>query len=365
MTKVGVITIGGRVVGSVEMTVGKLSPTLASYEAADAAPGAVGRSEYDPGMLPTPRHHGGGGHAVRGSGRSTTGPERVGPGDDPRGLEGYIREQAAKNRVDPDAAVRVAKSEGLRDFLGDHGKSGGAFQLYTGGGLGNKFQAETGLNPLDPANEKATIDWAMKNVGKTGWAPWHGARRVGVRDWDGIGGNQPSASSSESTSVTTPYVAGQPGRVPGVDPAAFIMHHTGGGRTPQDIRNTLNSRGLGVEYIMDREGKITRFSGAGAAHMLKGWGRGEELNNNNTVGMEVIAKDDKDVTPAQVAAAKAFIESRYPNTPVMGHGEVNPGHKEADEGMTIVNAIRGDRARQTADAGKHADRSFDPETMAP
>ena len=29
---------------------------------------------------------------------------------------------------------------------------------------------------------------------------------------------------------------------------------------------------------------------------------------------------------------------------MFGHGEVNPGHKEADEGMTIVNAIRRDRA---------------------
>ena len=34
-------------------------------------------------------------------------------------------------------AVRVAMSEGLGKFSGDGGKSGGAFQLYTGGGLGN------------------------------------------------------------------------------------------------------------------------------------------------------------------------------------------------------------------------------------
>ena len=29
---------------------------------------------------------------------------------------------------------------------------------------------------------------------------------------------------------------------------------------------------------------------------------------------------------------------RYPDTPIMGHGEVNPGHKEADEGMTAKRA---------------------------
>jgi hypothetical protein len=35
-----------------------------------------------------------------------------------------------------------------------------------------------------------------------------------------------------------------------------------------------------------------------------------------------------------------------PNTLVYGHGEVNPGHREADEDMTVVNAIRRERAEQ-------------------
>ena len=56
--------------------------------------------------------------------------------------------------------------------------------------------------------------------------------------------------------------------------------------------------------------------------------------------MEVIAKNDKDVTPAQIKAAEEFMRKNYPNTPVFGHGQVNPGHKEADEGMSIVNAGR-------------------------
>jgi hypothetical protein len=43
-----------------------------------------------------------------------------------------------------------------------------------------------------------------------------------------------------------------------------------------------------------------------------------------------------------------FIRENYPSTPVFGHGEVNPGHKEADEGMAIVNAIRQERSNQTA-----------------
>ena len=113
--------------------------------------------------------------------------------DDPRGLSEYIRETAKKYGVDPEVALKVAKSEGLRDFSGDGGKSGGAFQLYTGGGLGNTFKKDTGLDPLDPANEKATIDYALKHAAKNGWKPWHGAAKVGVGEFDGISGGKAAA----------------------------------------------------------------------------------------------------------------------------------------------------------------------------
>jgi hypothetical protein len=134
-----------------------------------------------------------------------------------------------------------------------------------------------------------------------------------------------------------------PGALPaatGEAPAAFIFHHTGGRGTVEGVQETLRDRGLGVEYIMDRNGNITQTGQPGAAHMKTGWGTGAGLSNHNTVGMEVIANDNGDVTPAQVAAATAFIKDKYPSTPVFGHGEVNPGHKEADEGMKIVNNIR-------------------------
>ena len=154
--------------------------------------------------------------------------------------------------------------------------------------------------------------------------------------------------------TTAPAVA--PGAVTaagGAAPQAFIVHHTGGRGDVAGVQNTLRARGLGVQYVMDREGNITQTGGPGSSHMRTGWGAGAGLSNRNTVGMEVIAKDDKDVTPAQVAAAKRFLAERYPNTPVFGHGEVNPGHKEADEGMTIVNAVRNERAANAARAATH------------
>jgi muramidase (phage lysozyme) len=135
--------------------------------------------------------------------------------------------------------------------------------------------------------------------------------------------------------------------VGGNAPKAFIMHHTGGRGTLQGVLDTLRKRGLGVQYIMDRDGMIHQVGGPGEHNIMAGWGpQGAGLSNQNIVGMEVIANDDSDITPAQVASAQQFIRTYYPNTPVYGHGQVNPGHKQATEGMTIVNAINADRKQQ-------------------
>jgi len=133
---------------------------------------------------------------------------------DPRGMAGYIRETAKRYGIDPEVALKVAKSEGLSSFRsGVRTKSGkeepswGAFQLYTGGGLGNQFQKETGLDPSDPANEKATIDYALKTAAKVGWGPWHGAKNTGIKQWEGIGGGgetAKTAAGTETASADTP-----------------------------------------------------------------------------------------------------------------------------------------------------------------
>ena len=231
------------------------------------------------------------------------------------------------------------------------------------GGLGNEFQKETRLNPLDPKNEKATIDYALKNVGKTGWGPYHGAARVGIGRREGIGvpNGQTAGPGTGSGAGQTPAASAGgdfPPRTPGVDPAAFIMHHTGGRGTVAGVQNTLRQRGLGVEYVMDREGNIVATGDAGSSHMRTGWGpMGKGLSNRNTVGMEIIAKNDADVTPAQAAAAARFMAERYPNTPVFGHGQVNPGHKEADEGMTAVGAVNAQRAALMARSRQQLDKS--------
>lgn len=128
----------------------------------------------------------------------------------------------------------------------------------------------------------------------------------------------------------------------------FIIHHTGGGSNVDQVINTFKERNLASQFVIDRQGGIFRTlpEGAKGQHIIQGSGLGEGLSNSNTLGVEVIAKNDADVLRSQVEAAKRLVSyesSRYgfdPRTQVFGHGEVNPGHKEATEGLTIANAIR-------------------------
>lgn len=132
----------------------------------------------------------------------------------------------------------------------------------------------------------------------------------------------------------------------------LTLHHTGGRGDPSSVVNTLNQRGLGVQYIMDRNGKIFQ-TGADAqiqSHMRNAQ-NGSGLSNANTLGMEVIAKNDADVTEAQRLAGVEWIknmQAKYPGIGdnVYGHGELNR-HKQETEGMSIVNAYR--NQQQTPD----------------
>jgi hypothetical protein len=165
---------------------------------------------------------------------------------DPRGLEPYIRERATNYGIDPDVALRVAHSEGLRQFnSGIPGeKSYGAFQLHIGGGLGDEFRRDTGLDPSDPTNERATIDYALKRAAQVGWGPWHGAKNTGIGEWEGISPESPVGvlQSPSGQPTLPPYQGAAPG-MPGtmaanVPPTAgqpsgqFGRDHVGGGGGP-------------------------------------------------------------------------------------------------------------------------------------
>jgi|GEM_PF-2837003 len=128
-------------------------------------------------------------------------------GADPRGLSDFIRSEAARMGIDPNVALRVAGSEGLGSFTGDNGSSFGAFQLHRGGiakggnavgGMGDDFFRQTGLDPSNPANERAGITFALEQAKRMGWAPFHGAARAGIGRFEGIGANDNAGLSART-----------------------------------------------------------------------------------------------------------------------------------------------------------------------
>lgn len=123
-------------------------------------------------------------------------------------LEQIIRDSAARNGIDPEIAVRVARSEGLAPGVwqsnarknGLREPSYGPFQLLVGGGdtgfpegLGNAFIKATGLDPRDQATAPQQIDFALKTAAQDGWRQWYGAKNAGIGRWQGI---KPGARSA-------------------------------------------------------------------------------------------------------------------------------------------------------------------------
>ena len=145
------------------------------------------------------------------------------PDTDVGGLEAYIRESATKRGIDPEVAVKVARSEGLApgvwqsNVINKAGKretSYGPFQLLVGGGLGDKFQKVYGKSPSDPSTARDQIDFALDEAATGGWSPWYGAAKVGVGARTGLEkaralGYQPKQVASIDPSIGMPDAAGQ------------------------------------------------------------------------------------------------------------------------------------------------------------
>jgi hypothetical protein len=143
-------------------------------------------------------------------------------------MTGYIRQAASARGIDPEIAVRVARSEGLAPNVwqsnvinkrGQRETSYGPFQLLVGGGLGDKFQKMYGASPADKSTWRKQIDFALDEAATGGWSPWYGAAKVGVGRRTGLDraralGYQPSAPAPSPTvaSGLTPDVLQQWGQ---------------------------------------------------------------------------------------------------------------------------------------------------------
>lgn len=138
-------------------------------------------------------------------------------------IEAYIRQAAARRGIDPDIAVRVARSEGglsnpvqqsLAKRNGVREPSFGPYQLLIGGGntgfpagMGNDA-LKAGIDPRDPNQWQRGVDFALDRASKNGWGSWYGAKAAGINNMDGIGGAKGVTLNSvpASSGYVDPYV---------------------------------------------------------------------------------------------------------------------------------------------------------------
>lgn len=153
--------------------------------------------------------------------------------------EAFIRASARSLGIDPDVAMRVAKSEGFYSFKSQipGEQSFGAFQLHvTPGGrgraVGDQFRERTGLDPSDPTNERETILFALQWAKSHGWRNFHGAARVGVGEREGIGGGDVTIGQIVLPNVTDAqgFARDLPGAM-----------RNGSNRSARDIANNANT----------------------------------------------------------------------------------------------------------------------------
>ena len=117
--------------------------------------------------------------------------------------------------------------------------------------------------------------------------------------------------------------------------SVFVIHHTGGHSSAEGTYKVFYGRGLPAQYVIDRQGRIHRFLPDGA----RGWHAGPNYNGRS-LGVEVIAFNDKDVLPVQVEAAVRLANYLgFKKSEVVGHGEISKD-KQPTEGKTIVDRIR-------------------------
>lgn len=127
------------------------------------------------------------------------------------------------------------------------------------------------------------------------------------------------------------------------NPNALVIHHTAGRGTADGVIQTFRERGYPAHFIIDREGTLVQVLG----DMQKGKHAGSAvpgIDNSNSWGVEIIAKNDADITPQQAETAvklEQYLATNYGLNPnrVFGHGELT-GRKEASEGQTVTSLLR-------------------------
>jgi hypothetical protein len=138
------------------------------------------------------------------------------------------------------------------------------------------------------------------------------------------------------------------------NPAGIVFHHTAGRGTPEGVMAALNAQKYAVHYIIDRDGRIHQSLPTSQYGIHTGVSQIPGIDNRSTLGVEIIANNDQDVTPAQIEASRrlyAHLQSQYPKMQAYGHGELST-NRLPDEGYRAVMAIRGPEGQWRPSGGR-------------
>ena len=118
--------------------------------------------------------------------------------------------------------------------------------MHIGGGLGDTFRRMTGKNPADPHNELALDRFALDQAKQGGWAPWHGAARIGVHGRYGMDYHGPVAGAPpQSRTVSPGRPAGKQGATMARLQPIVIQTHLDGKMVAE---NTVHHLVAGMEH---------------------------------------------------------------------------------------------------------------------
>lgn len=122
-------------------------------------------------------------------------------------MENIIKTEAKLRNIPADVALTVFGGEGLnsttyqsqiprkgKGSLGGREASFGPTQLFTGGGLGNEYETQTGRSLISDntvGGLTAQIQFALDKVAEKGWSPWYASKAAGVKPRQGLSNAKP------------------------------------------------------------------------------------------------------------------------------------------------------------------------------
>jgi hypothetical protein len=284
--------------------------------------------------------------------------------------------------VDPDKALKLGQAFAAYTSALGMAKSGGAGAPATaaspakasggggGGGGGSKPAAAAGgggggVSVSSSSSGGGFMDMVSGYTSKLLGGGSKDSAKPPSDDIEGkAGGGGGGAPAAEVKMASAD--AGDAAKGPRKKTDGIIVHHTGG-RGLQSAISTLKARGLGYHYMVDQDGSVTEF----VPGDQKAWHAGKTdkqpgLTNSNSVSISLVAKDDSDVSTAQLKSGFDLgksLMSKFGASMVYGHGETS-SHKQATEGKTLAEALRSGKipTKVSADAGGLA---MGPETGYP